>query len=310
MSDRTFRLILDGKKGQLVKASSPSSAAKKGYLKLSAELGKTSIKFELQETTKDSKKKVYGPYKGCLVKDKIKVKMAGGRPKGQQIANLNPYGKLPIYEGPYNTTPQKLKNIEGYKILNNKIPNQHEIKRRFDELYNMPINIKNLKNLKNLTLFEKQKNKLQKLLKNYQKSNATNENKNELQNKYFNYGKLNQPNKELFNRFLVNANRANKYGINSIEEKNAEIKRIEDTDRAKSIIRHFIGMKLEKENPKLFEKVVTALINKNFKIKNYQEMRKLILEIEPSVPLGSISSRVQTTVLEWTGQLYQSNNNT
>jgi hypothetical protein len=78
MSDRTFRLILDGKKGGLVKGSSPSSAAKKAYKKLSATLGKTSFKFELQETTKDSKKKVYGPYKGSLVKDKIKVKLVGG----------------------------------------------------------------------------------------------------------------------------------------------------------------------------------------------------------------------------------------
>ena len=71
MSDRTFRLIFDGKKGGLVKGSSPSSTAKKACKKLSAETGKTSFKFELQETTKDSKKKVYGPYK-------IKVKMAGG----------------------------------------------------------------------------------------------------------------------------------------------------------------------------------------------------------------------------------------
>ena len=69
MSDRTFRLILDGKKGGLVKGSSPSSAAKKACKKLSAETGKTSFKFELQETTKDSKKKVYGPYKGCFVND-------------------------------------------------------------------------------------------------------------------------------------------------------------------------------------------------------------------------------------------------
>jgi hypothetical protein len=78
MSDRTFRLILDGKKGRLVKGSSPSSAAKKACKKLSAETGKTSFKFELQETTKDSKKKVYGPYK-------IKVKMAGGEPRKTQI---------------------------------------------------------------------------------------------------------------------------------------------------------------------------------------------------------------------------------
>jgi len=72
MSDRTFRLILDGKKGQLVKGSTPSSAAKKvGFYTNSVKNGKSSIKFELQETTKGSKKKIYGPYK-------IKVKMAGG----------------------------------------------------------------------------------------------------------------------------------------------------------------------------------------------------------------------------------------
>ena len=299
MSDRTFRLILDGKKGGLVKGSTPSSAAKKACKKLSAETGKSSIKFELQETTKDSKKKVYGPYKGCLVKDKIKVKMVGGRPKGQQMANLNPYGNLPIYEGPYNTTPQKLKNIEGYKILN-KIPNQHKIKMEFDELYNQPLNYE----LKSFN----QKNKLKSLLMKYKKSNATNENKYNLEAKYFKYGKLNQPNKELFNRFLGNANRANKYGINSIEEKHAEIKTIEDTERAKNIIRHFIGKKLEEKYPELFEKIVTALINKNFKIKNYQEMKKLILEIEPSVPSSSILSRIQWCPLEWTGNLYGEEN--
>ena len=90
MSDRTFRLILDGKKGGLVKGSSPSSAAKKACKKLSAETGKTgktSFKFELQETTKDSKKKVYGPYKGCFVKDKIKVKMVGGMHDPQKLGN-------------------------------------------------------------------------------------------------------------------------------------------------------------------------------------------------------------------------------
>ena len=115
MSERTFRLIFDGKKWGLVKGSTPWSAAKKGYKKLSAELGKTSIKFELQETTKDSKKKVYGPYKGFLEKDKIKVKMAGGRPKGQQMANLNLYGNLPVYEEPYNSTPHGKKYLINMK---------------------------------------------------------------------------------------------------------------------------------------------------------------------------------------------------
>jgi hypothetical protein len=190
MSDRTFRLIFDGKKGGLVKGSSPSSAAKKGYKKLSAELGKTSIKFELQETTKDSKKKVYGPYKGCLEKDKIKVKMAGGRRKGHQVtANLNSYGNLPVYEEPYNSTPHGKKE---FKILR-KIPNQHEIKIEFDKLYNQQ-----------KSDFEsvKQKAKLKLLLNKYQESNATNENKNELEKKYLEYRKLETPNQNLFRRFI------------------------------------------------------------------------------------------------------------
>jgi len=71
-------LILDGKKGGLIKGSSPSSAAKKACKKLSAEIGKTMCKIELQETTKDSKKKVYGPYK-------IKVKMERGEDSQYQI---------------------------------------------------------------------------------------------------------------------------------------------------------------------------------------------------------------------------------
>ena len=82
MSNRTFCLIFDGKKGSLIKGTSPSSAAKKIYKKLSAETGKSNFKFELQETTKGSKKKMYGPYKGYLDNYKIKVKMVGGRDSG------------------------------------------------------------------------------------------------------------------------------------------------------------------------------------------------------------------------------------
>jgi hypothetical protein len=85
MSDRTFRLILDGKKGGLVKGSSPSSAAKKvGFYTNSVKTGKSSIKFELQETTKGSKKKIYGPYK-------TKVKMAGGGHKNNKPSWDTPF---------------------------------------------------------------------------------------------------------------------------------------------------------------------------------------------------------------------------
>jgi small-conductance mechanosensitive channel len=198
--------------------------------------------------------------------------MEGGRPKGQQMANLNPYGDLPINEGPYNTTPQKLKNIEGYNIFK-KIPNQHEIKIRFDKLYNMPINIKKEKNL---TLFEEQKEKLQKLLKKYQKSNATNENKNELQNKYFKYGK--KQNQELFNRFLKNADSSkintklnNNYALNIA-------KQIIIRDKGQNFLTN-PGYKQLEERVKA---KILAKINNNRYIKTNNPNRKEIYQITAS----------------------------
>jgi hypothetical protein len=212
--------------------------------------------------------------------------MAGGRPKGQQMANLNPYGDLPIYEKPYNTTPQKLKNIEGYNILS-KIPNQHKIKMEFDELYNQPLNDE----LKSFN----QKNKLKSLLEKYEKSNATNENKYNLEEKYFEYGKLKKPNKELFNKFLGNSIRVNMYGKNNIEKlyekdrKNAAIKNTEDRerDRKKAIAiinfyyNRFYERIGEKVTPELFKQLVTAIININFDIKNKNDLFKLIEQIDP-----------------------------
>ena len=110
MSDRTFRLILDGKKGGLIKGSSPSSAAKKACKKLSAETGKTSFKFELQETTKDSKKKVYGPYK-------IKIKMAGG---------VNPFSLLS------NKSNNNTKSLPPFVVNNlNDLPNHVNLNYKF-----------------------------------------------------------------------------------------------------------------------------------------------------------------------------------
>jgi hypothetical protein len=215
MSDRTFRLILDSKKGGLVKGSSPSSAAKKvGFYTNSVKTGKSSIKFELQETTKGSKKKIYGPYK-------TKVKMAGGRPKGQQMANLNLYDAQPIYEKSLNTTLNPLKNSKPYSNLPRQ---QHEIFSNFEEkkqeinsnLITRPEKLKILRQKKaNLEIEEKQNNmknidktkkifnnrnnidkeikkltdfndidsNLNKLLEDYNRSNATQENKNKFRNK-------------------------------------------------------------------------------------------------------------------------------
>lgn len=149
MSDRTFRLILDGKKGQLVKGSTPSSAAKKvGFYTNSVKTGKSSIKFELQETTKGSKKKVFGPYK-------TKVKMAGG---------VNPFSVLSNNKNsPKNTSlPPFVVN------KSNDLPNHVNLSYNFSDVS------KNVLNKQLITLIEI-KQRIHKLQHEF--SNALSKNK-------------------------------------------------------------------------------------------------------------------------------------
>ena len=236
MSDRTFRLIFDGKKGGLYKGSTPSSAAKKAYKKLSVELKKSKLIFELQETTKDSKKKVYGPYKGCLDNEKIKIKMEGGVYSNNEWDTTNRiqipppenekrYNKNQIereFEVLYTTPVKKIRlfsetrkkleellrqynraTIENRKELENKYKSYLEkSKKLFDVLYVPPENLVN---------HSIRKENLEKLLKQYIRSSATNENKKALENKYRSYtinSNISEPNKQkLFRRFIENANR-------------------------------------------------------------------------------------------------------
>ena len=72
-SERSFRLILDGKKLKKYNGKNPYNLAKK----ICSKLKNSIIKIELEETTKNSKKKVYGPYIGYYGKIK-KKKMKGG----------------------------------------------------------------------------------------------------------------------------------------------------------------------------------------------------------------------------------------
>ena len=72
-SERCFRLILDGKILKKYKGKNPYNIAKK----ICSNLKNSIIKIELEETTKNSKKKVYGPYIGYYGKIK-KKKMKGG----------------------------------------------------------------------------------------------------------------------------------------------------------------------------------------------------------------------------------------
>ena len=72
-SERSFRLILDGKKLKKYKGKNLYNIAKK----ICSNLKNSIIKIELEETTKNSKKNVYGPYIGYYGKIK-KKKMKGG----------------------------------------------------------------------------------------------------------------------------------------------------------------------------------------------------------------------------------------
>jgi hypothetical protein len=168
MSDRTFRLILDGKKGQLVKGSTPASAAKKvGFYTNSVKTGKSSIIFELQETTKDSKKKVYGPYK-------IKVKMAGGvNPFSPLSTNIKPNTKSlpPFVVNNSSDLPNHVNlsyNFSGVrkndlvKQLSTLIKIKERIQKLHDEFSKALINKKKSEKTNNITLPKLRTNKLNK----------------------------------------------------------------------------------------------------------------------------------------------------
>ena len=94
MSDekRSFSVVYENKK-HFFKGTTPLSVSKKVITKLCKLYKKKEVKFELNETTKDSKKKKYGPYIGHIEDLKAKVCLVGGkgkgRPRGTPIHNLN-----------------------------------------------------------------------------------------------------------------------------------------------------------------------------------------------------------------------------
>ena len=94
MSDekRSFSVVYENKK-HVFKGTTPLSVSKKVITKLCKLYKKKEVKFELNETTKDSKKKKYGPYIGHIEDLKAKVCLVGGkgkgRPRGTPIHNLN-----------------------------------------------------------------------------------------------------------------------------------------------------------------------------------------------------------------------------
>jgi len=72
-SKRYFTAVVGSKEHGLYNSSSPSSAARKIVNKLCATSKSKKVEFCVQEITKGSKKKTYGPYLGKMKKNKIIV---------------------------------------------------------------------------------------------------------------------------------------------------------------------------------------------------------------------------------------------
>lgn len=86
---RHFRVVINSKEHGLYVSSTPSSAARKVVSKLCADNKNRKVEFSIRETTKDSNKKIYGPYIGYMQKLDKPVELEGRVIKYKPIAKLN-----------------------------------------------------------------------------------------------------------------------------------------------------------------------------------------------------------------------------
>ena len=91
-SKRHFTAVIDSKEYGLYISSIPSSAARKVVSKLCANNKNKKVKFSVRETTRDSNKKVYGPYIGYMQKLNKPVELEGRVIKYKPIAKLDKKG--------------------------------------------------------------------------------------------------------------------------------------------------------------------------------------------------------------------------
>jgi len=91
-SKRHFTAVIDSKEYGLYISSIPSSAARKVVSKLCANNKNKKVKFSVRETTRDSNKKVYGPYIGYMQKLDKPVKLEGRIIKYKPVAKLDKKG--------------------------------------------------------------------------------------------------------------------------------------------------------------------------------------------------------------------------
>jgi hypothetical protein len=118
MSDekRSFSVVYENKK-HLFKGTSPLSVSKKVIKKLCKLYKKKEVKFELNETTKDSKKKKYGPYIGHMEDLKAKVCFVGGAKKRGKKPTVNPVDIQFPYTT-YSNTSENRRNSELRELYN------------------------------------------------------------------------------------------------------------------------------------------------------------------------------------------------
>ena len=91
-SKRHFTAVIGKKEQGTYISSSPSSAARKAVSKLCADDKKRKVVFSIRETTRDSNKKVYGPYIGYMQKLDKPVELEGRIIKYKPIAKLDKKG--------------------------------------------------------------------------------------------------------------------------------------------------------------------------------------------------------------------------
>ena len=88
-SKRNFTAVIGKKEQGTYISSSPSSAARKAVSKLCADDKKRKVVFSIRETTRDSNKKVYGPYIGYMQKLDKPVELEGRVIKYKPVAKLD-----------------------------------------------------------------------------------------------------------------------------------------------------------------------------------------------------------------------------
>ena len=92
-SKRHFTTVIGKKEQGTYISSSPSSAAKKAVSKLCMDDKKRKVVFSIRETTRDSNKKVYGPYIGYMQKLDKPVELEGRVIKYKPVAKLDNKGR-------------------------------------------------------------------------------------------------------------------------------------------------------------------------------------------------------------------------